>query len=128
MRRPKYVVQVPSAEDSDIWANDERQQDQILSAATDAKGRAIQITKLKGPRRSKIRQGSSKNFVDSYANYYVCNGAVIVAQFGDASADAAAKTALASAFPGRVIEQLNIDNLGIGGGGIHCVTLTQPAP
>ena len=51
---------------------------------------------------------------------------VISAQFGDATADAGAKSVLASLFPGRVVEQLNIDSLGGGGGGIHCVTQQQP--
>jgi agmatine deiminase len=58
----------------------------------------------------------------------VCNGAVISAQFGDTKSDANAKAVLTSLFPGRVIEQLNIDSLGNGGGGIHCVTQPQPAP
>ncbi|MEV8097984.1 agmatine deiminase family protein [Kitasatospora sp. NPDC085879] len=30
-------------------------------------------------------------------------------------------------FPGRTVEQLDIDYLGAGGGGIHCVTQQQPA-
>ncbi|MFC9582575.1 agmatine deiminase family protein [Streptomyces yangpuensis] len=32
------------------------------------------------------------------------------------------------AAPGRVVEQLDIDRLGTGGGGIHCVTQQQPVP
>jgi agmatine deiminase len=51
---------------------------------------------------------------------------VISAQFGDAATGQAAYNALASLFPGRTIEQLNIDTLGDGGGGIHCVTQQQP--
>lgn len=35
--------------------------------------------------------------------------------------------AVRTADPDRVIEQLNIDRLGTGGGGIHCVTQQQPA-
>ncbi|WSJ63930.1 agmatine deiminase family protein [Streptomyces sp. NBC_01310] len=49
-------------------------------------------------------------------------------QFGDARADTAAKATLPRLFPGRVVEQLNIDRLGAGGGGIHCVTQQQPVP
>ena len=74
----------------------------------------------------KIRQHRHPGFVDDYVNYYVCNGAVITAQFGDARADATTRRTLAATFPGRAIEQLNIDNLGNGGGGIHCVTQQQP--
>ncbi|MEU4077743.1 agmatine deiminase family protein [Streptomyces venezuelae] len=52
---------------------------------------------------------------------------MISAHFGDTRADQAAKATLARLYPDRVIEQLNIDRLGTGGGGIHCVTQQQPA-
>jgi len=120
------LVQTPNpADPADIWSNDETQQYDTLSTSTDAQGAAIQVTKLESPDYNKIRQ-TSADFVDSYANYYVCNGAVISAQFGDATADANAKAVLAGRFPGRTIVQLNIDNLGNNGGGIHCVTQPQP--
>ena len=121
------AVQYPLATDTNIWSNDERQQYQILATSTDASGTPITLTKLGGPDFSKIRS-ANPNFVGSYANYYLCNGAVISAQFGDTSADAAAKETLAALFPGRTIIQLNIDSLGDGGGGIHCVTQPQPKP
>ncbi|AUG80507.1 peptide ABC transporter permease [Kitasatospora sp. MMS16-BH015] len=120
------AVQMPLSGDTDVWSNDERQQYQALSAATSAQGTRYAITQIQGPNYNLIRS-TSPDFVGSYANYYVCNGAVISAQFGDTRADAAAKTTLARLFPGRTIEQLNIDNLGAGGGGIHCVTQQQPA-
>ncbi len=119
------IVQVPLASDTDVWSNDERAQYQTLSTSTDAAGRPIAVTKLQGPDYDEIRS-TNANFVGSYANYYLCNGAVISAQFGDASADSAARATLAAAFPGRSIEQLDIDHLGAGGGGIHCVTQPQP--
>ncbi len=67
-----------------------------------------------------------RDFVASYVNYYVCNGAVIAAQFGDSAADAAARELLASLYPGRSIEMLDIDPIGESGGGIHCATQQQP--
>ncbi|MEY9848715.1 agmatine deiminase [Streptacidiphilus sp. BW17] len=122
------LVQTPNpADPPDIWSNDEQQQYGTLSAATDAQGAAIAVTALESPDYNLIR-ATSADFVDSYANYYVCNGAVISAQFGDTTADANAKSVLQSAFPGRTVVQLNIDNLGNQGGGIHCVTQPQPAP
>ncbi|MDH6709442.1 agmatine deiminase [Kitasatospora sp. MAA19] len=123
------LVQQPNATDdpSDVWTKDELSQYGVLSSATDARGVRIQATKLGGPDYYTIRQ-SDPAFVGSYANYYVCNGAVIAAQFGDPRADAAAKATLRSLFPGRVVEQLNIDYIGLGGGGIHCVTQPQPIP
>ncbi|MFE2727480.1 agmatine/peptidylarginine deiminase [Kitasatospora sp. NPDC059327] len=125
----KGLVQQPNATDdpSDVWTKDEINQYNVLSSATDARGVRVQATKLGGPDYYTIRQ-SDPAFVGSYANYYVCNGAVIAAQFGDSRADAAAKAKLQSLFPGRVVEQLNIDYIGLGGGGIHCVTQPQPVP
>jgi hypothetical protein len=44
-------------------------------------------------------------------NFYVCNGSVIAPEFGDRRTDEAARRTLADVFPGRVIEQLNIDGI-----------------
>ncbi|MFI5527761.1 agmatine deiminase family protein [Kitasatospora sp. NPDC051853] len=125
----KGLVQYPNATDdpSDVWTKDEINQYNVLSASTDARGVRVQVSKLGGPDYYSIRQ-SDPAFVGSYANYYVCNDAVIAAQFGDSRADAAAKSKLQALFPGRTVVQLNIDYLGLGGGGIHCVTQQQPVP
>ena len=120
------AVQIPDPNEKDVWATDEKQQYQALSAATDAQGARIGVTRIQGPNYNVIRS-TSQDFVGSYANYYVCNNAVISAQFGDSNADGLAYDTLSALFPGRTIEQLNIDNLGNGGGGIHCVTQQQPA-
>ncbi|MER6312437.1 agmatine deiminase family protein [Streptomyces sp. NPDC001581] len=123
----KALVQMPLASDNDVYAKDARQQFQILSAATTAGGTRMTVEKLQGPDYDKIRS-TNRDFLASYANYYVCNGAVISGQFGDTQADAAARATLTRLFPGRVVERLNIDRLGAGGGGIHCVTQQQPVP
>ncbi|WP_035802931.1 agmatine deiminase family protein [Kitasatospora mediocidica] len=120
------LVQMPLSTDTDVWSNDERQQYKALSAATDAQGVPMQVTQLQGPDYNRIRS-TNPDFVGSYANYYLCNGAVISAQFGDTNADNAAYDSLSALFPDRVVEQLDIDALGAGGGGIHCVTQQQPA-
>ncbi|QNS08413.1 agmatine deiminase family protein [Streptomyces xanthii] len=122
----KALVQMPNTADNDAFAKDARQQYQILSTSTTADGGAMAANKLQGPDYNKIRS-TNKNFLAAYANYYVCNGAVISAHFGDKATDEAAKATLARLYPDRVIEQLNIDSLGTGGGGIHCVTQQQPA-
>ncbi|MFD8756093.1 agmatine/peptidylarginine deiminase [Kitasatospora sp. NPDC059577] len=120
------VVQMPLASDTDVWAQDERQQYRTLTTSTSAQGTPFAVGRIQGPDYNLIRS-TDPNFVGSYANYYLCNNAVISAQFGDTRADSAARTALARLFPGRTVEQLNIDYLGAGGGGIHCVTQQQPA-
>lgn len=91
--------------------------DRLLHAGLD-------IRIIPEPIERRIRR---KDFVASYANYYVCNGAVIAAQFGDARTDEIAKRALQDAYPGRAIVALNVDALGEVGGGIHCATQQMPA-
>lgn len=97
----------------------------ILKAATDAKGRRLQVVVIEGP--SSIRETyASNDFAAGYINFYVCNGAVIAPEFGDKKADSAAKAKLQTLFPNRKIVQLNIDGIAAGGGGIHCTTQQEP--
>ncbi|MGW6285159.1 agmatine deiminase family protein [Streptomyces sp. NPDC055107] len=121
------LVQMPLATDDDAYAEDARQQHRVLTESTTATGGPMDVTRLQGPDYARIRS-TDPDFLASYANYYLCNGAVICAHFGDSRADAAAKATLARLYPDRTIEQLNIDRLGTGGGGIHCVTQQQPVP
>ncbi len=62
-----------------------------------------------------------------YVNYYVCNGAVIMSEFGDSEADATAHAAICRHYPGREVVALNTDLLIPLGGGIHCSTQQVPA-
>ena len=123
IRPGEVMVQLPQPSRTDIWANDARQQFRVLSRSTDAKGRRLQVIPVRGP--GTVRS-TYKGFVDSYVNFALTNGAVIATQFGDDDADRAAQAALSRAFPGRVVEQLNVDRLCEGGGGIHCITQQQP--
>ncbi len=110
---------------NDPWSVAAFQTYEILRNARDAEGRPLQIVKLKDPVSPRVR---STDFVASYVNYYVCNGAVIAAQFGDQKADAEAKSILARLYPGREVITLNVDPIGECGGGIHCATKQQPIP
>lgn len=83
----------------------------------------LQVDVINEPDTRRIK---SIDFVASYANYYVCNGAVIAAQFGDAKTDAIATDALSRHYPGREVITLNVDPLGELGGGIHCATEQMP--
>ena len=120
----KVLIQLGDTIDpEDPWSVSGHQTLDILKSATDAKGRKLEILRL--PEPVDIRS-SQPDFVASYVNYYVCNGAVIAAQFGDKAADGQAKEVLQSLYPGRTIEMLNIDPIGESGGGIHCATQQQP--
>ncbi len=98
------------------------------SSATDARGRRLQVLTIEGPDTlPRWPESRWDTFLDSYVNWAVTNKTVITTQFGDTAKDAAAKAAIAAAFPGRTVVQLNLDNLyGEGGGGIHCITQQEP--
>ena len=88
----------------------------------EAEGLTVDV--IPEPRRPRI---TALEFVASYVNYYVCNGAVIAAEFGDPETDPVAAQALRRHYPGREIIMLNVDPLGEAGGGIHCATQQMPA-
>ncbi len=120
----RVLVQLPAKPDlADPWSISAFETLDILKSSTDAKGRKLDIITLPEPvgiRSSKL------DFVASYVNYYVCNDAVIGAEFGDRAADEKAQSILASLYPGRKIISLNVDAIGESGGGIHCATQQQP--
>jgi len=98
---------------------------EILQTATDAKGRKLEVIILEAP--SRIREKfANDDFAAGYVNYYVCNGAVIAPEFGDARTDAAAEWQLKRVFPEREVVLMNIDAIAAGGGGIHCTTQQEP--
>jgi agmatine deiminase len=107
----------------DPWSVAAFETHDVLAQATDARGRKLKLVTLPEPWDIRV---DSPDFVASYVNYYVCNGAVIGAAFGDKAADAEAAATLAGLYPGREIVMLNIDRVGEVGGGIHCATHEQP--
>lgn len=97
----------------------------LLAAATDAKGRRLEVIDLPAP----DTQTDAHGFVDwSYVNHLVINGAVIACAFGEAKADARAADILAAAYPGRRIIPVDARELFARGGGVHCITQQQPKP
>lgn len=119
------VIQLPERPDRrDPWSIAAFETHDILEAATDHRGRTLDLVVVPEPYDTRVR---SDDFVASYVNYYVCNGAVISAEFGDVEADGEARSTLAELYPDREIVSLNVDPLGETGGGIHCATQQQPA-
>lgn len=120
----KVLIQLGDEIDpDDPWSVSGHETLEILQSATDARGKKLEIIRLPDPVNIRSRKA---DFVASYVNYYICNGAVIAAEFGDRNADGNAKKLLQSLYPGRTVEMLNIDAIGESGGGIHCATQQQP--
>ncbi len=108
----------------DPWSAAAYETYEILQHANDASGNPLKLVVVPEPYHTRVK---SEDFVASYVNYYVCNGAVLAAQFGDKETDREAADTLAKLYPGREIVMLNVDPLGETGGGIHCATQQQPA-
>lgn len=98
---------------------------QILRNAKDAKGKKLEVVVLQAPENFSHKYDAA-TFAAGYIGFYVCNGAVVSQQFGDARADRAAKARLQQVFPGRVIEQVRMDAIAAGGGSVHCATQQEP--
>lgn len=114
----KALIQLAAEHDpSDPWNDVPYQTHDILAETLD-------LVVIHEPEQRRVR---SDDFVASYANYYICNQAVICAQFGDSRRDGEAMAMLGELYPGREIITLNVDALGEVGGGIHCATREQPA-
>ncbi|OSZ68309.1 peptidyl-arginine deiminase [Sphingomonas sp. IBVSS2] len=120
----RVLIQIDDAIDhDDPWSVAAHETLRVLEQARDASGRPLQIMKLPEPDAIRSR---APDFVSSYINYYVCNGAVIGARFGDRETDAQARDTLKHLYPEREIVMLDIDPIGESGGGVHCATQQQP--
>lgn len=120
----RIVIELPKVPDPTyVWDKAALEAQRLLTGAKDARGRALEVTIVRQP---ETWRSSAAAFVPSYINWYVANGAVITAQFGDVAADAAAKAQIEALFPGRTVVQVEIDAIAAGGGGIHCSTQQEP--
>ncbi len=120
----KVLIQLPDkVEAGDPFSRAAYETYEILKKQTDAQGKKLEIIVI--PEAVDIRSRGD-DFLASYVNYYVCNEAVIGAQFGDDRTDEKARKTLAALYPGREVVLLDIDPLGEAGGGIHCATQQQP--
>jgi agmatine deiminase len=120
----QVLIQLPDKIiDGDPWSAAAFETYEVLKNATDAQSRKLDIVVIPEPINIRSR---SADFVSSYVNYFVCNGAVISAEFGDDKADEEAAKILGQLYPEREVISLNVDAIGESGGGIHCATQQQP--
>jgi agmatine deiminase len=94
-----------------------------IRGQTDARGRRLEIEIIhEGHYHPDLWDRECK----SYVNSYLANGAVIVPGYADEH-DAAAVETYRRLYPERVVVQVQIGHIALGGGGIHCITQQQPA-
>lgn len=94
-----------------------------LAGRTDAVGRPIRLVEIPAADEA---EGDDERFCRSYVNSYLCNGALIMPEYG-VRADGEAREIFQEHLPGREIVAVPIAAIAPGGGGIHCITQQEPA-
>ena len=138
--KPGEVVLAWTDDENDPQYEISKECYEILSEATDAKGREIKVHKLYLPKPILITEEESEGvdmiegtlprtpglrLAASYVNFYIANDAVIMPAFGDPNDKKAAET-LAGIFQDREIIAIPAREILLGGGNIHCITQQQP--
>jgi len=139
--RPAEVILAWTDDESDIQYEMCVADLKVLEKETDAKGRRFKIHKLPIPKRHVlVREEDLEGYVfeegedtrevgerlaASYVNFYICNGAVLVPQFGDVN-DKGAVDILENIFTDRKIIGIEAMPIILGGGNIHCITQQIP--
>ena len=93
-----------------------------LQSAEDAKGRELEIIVIEEAHEAERR---SEIFCNSYVNFYLPNGGVVMPGYGIAR-DAQARATVAHAFPERKVVQVPVTDIAVLGGAVHCITQQQP--
>lgn len=115
---------------------------ETLCAATDAKGRKLNVHKVCMPKELTYMSQAACDTIDrdeaaeprvpdepciaSYLNFLTVNGGVIVPQYGD-EYDERALREIQALFPDRTAVGVRTEEIVYGGGNIHCITQQQPA-
>jgi agmatine deiminase len=94
-----------------------------LHAARNRAGHPFQIRTLPMP-APVVFEG--QRLPASYANFYICNGHVLVPTFNDPN-DRIALNTIADCFPNRVVTGVHCTDLVWGLGTLHCLTQQEPA-
>jgi agmatine deiminase len=114
------TVSDPSSPDHEPMAENRAR----LAAATDARGRPIEVIEIDVLPTTEVR---GEIGCVPYLNLYVINDAVIVPVLGDdPDRDADVLELIASAYAPRVAVPVPGRTLAEGGGGVHCITQQMP--
>ena len=94
-----------------------------LRAARNPRGEPFEIRTLPMPAPVIFE---NQRLPASYANFYICNGLVLVPTFNDPN-DRIALNTIAECFPGRTVTGIHCTDLIWGLGALHCMTQQEPA-
>ncbi|MGH2865313.1 MAG: agmatine deiminase family protein, partial [Solirubrobacteraceae bacterium] len=140
--RPGVVLLSYCDDESDPQHAISRDAEERLQAATDARGRSLEVIRLPSPGPVTIA-GQEAGGVDtvagslprragdrlaaSYANFYIATHRIVYPLL-DERCDGQAGEVLQSAFPDREIIGVPAREILLGGGNVHCITQQVPAP
>ena len=93
-----------------------------LRGQRDAKGRELELIVINDASEA---ESDCWRFCRSYVNSYIANGGVVMPCYG-VDADRVAMETFRRIYPERQVVPVAIDDIAIGGGGIHCITQQQP--
>lgn len=111
-----------------------------LQTARDARGRAFEIHRIQQPAPMHLSQVESdgidpsgqslprrpgQRLAGSYVNFCIANTGIVAPMFSDL-ADAAALAKLRELFPNHTILGVPTREILLGGGGLHCITVSMP--
>lgn len=118
------VVLIEGADNpNDPWRATKQANIDALADQTDAQGRPIRLVMIPEAEDS---CAIGDRFSRSYVNSYVCNGGVVMPRYGTAS-DGQVREIFEDLFPDRQVSMVDIADIAVGGGGIHCITQQEPA-
>ncbi len=117
----KVLVEICPAKGTERYDNMQANVNAVRGAA-DANGRELEIVLIEEAYEAERR---NEIFASSYINFYIANGSIVMPRFG-IDRDEDARKNLSVLFPDREVVQVDIGDIAIGGGGIHCITQQQP--
>lgn len=121
--RPGIVVTAVSYTSDDSNAPQLASQRRLLEHMTDARDRPMEIIPLVTPPPRMIQ---GKRVPESYCNFYLANGIVVVPVFGYRETDDAAASLLQDLYPERDVIRVDASDFIWGLGAFHCATQQQP--
>jgi agmatine deiminase len=119
---PKLAIAAYTEDTSDPNCEALKENMDRLLSSTDAKGRSIEIVKIKQPKEFDFK---GHRMTPYYCNNYIANGGVVAPIFG-IPGDEPALEILRSAYSGREVVGIKAGYLEIGGGAAHCITQQRP--
>jgi agmatine deiminase len=139
---PGVVLLTWSEDPADPQTAISRDAELRLRAASDARGRPLEVVRLPSPgpvtiteeeaggvdaRPGSIPRRAGDRMAASYANFFLATSRIVFPLLDERHDEAAAQV-LEECFPGREVVGVPAREIILGGGNIHCITQQVPAP